>query len=97
MFGYFGLLGCFFSPKNLGSSILLLTSIQDVFWFFIIVFGGGYTFAETLGVKNAIHKLKEKKREIDAKREQHKVQRQEQGKQDEKRGHEGGRERAGGK
>jgi nitrate/nitrite transporter NarK len=97
MFAYFGFLGCFFSPKSFGSSVLLLTSIQDIFWFFMIVFGGGYTFAETLGVKNAIHRLKEKKREIDAERERRKAhtQQQGQGEQDEKHGYEGGREREG--
>ncbi|XP_006461344.1 hypothetical protein AGABI2DRAFT_118243 [Agaricus bisporus var. bisporus H97] len=91
MFAYFGLLGCIFSPKSFGSSVLLLASLQDVAWFFMIVLGGGYSVADTLGLKNALGKLKEKKREINAERERRKTKKQqEQGQHGEKHSSEGG-------
>lgn len=102
MFAYFGLLGCLFSPKRFGSSVLLLASLQDVLWFWLIINAGGYTVAETLGMKNAAERLKAKKKEIQAQEEQRKSERehglqQQQGTGDEKRGGTpGGEKRSGG-
>lgn len=49
-FALTGLLTCFFSPYHYGSTFLLLTSLQDVFWYTAIVRAGGFGFADCLGV-----------------------------------------------
>lgn len=57
-FAYTGLLGCLFSPKRFGSAALLLTSLQDVIWTFLIIKAGGYSVADTLGFKTLADRLK---------------------------------------
>lgn len=59
IFAYTGLLGCLFSPKKFGSSVLFLASLQDVVWFFLIIGAGGYSIADTLGWKNAADRFAE--------------------------------------
>jgi hypothetical protein len=68
-FAYTALLGCIFSPKKFGSSVLLLAAIQDVFWFFLIITAGGYTIGETIGLRNAIERMSKKKDELEQERE----------------------------
>ena len=63
VFAYTGLLGCIFSPKKFGSSILFLSAIQDIFWSFLIVSVGGFTVGESFGLKNAVERVNQKKSE----------------------------------
>ncbi|KAF9443414.1 hypothetical protein P691DRAFT_797420 [Macrolepiota fuliginosa MF-IS2] len=60
VFAYCALLGCWFSPKRYGSSVLLLAAVQSAFWFFLIAAVGGYTMIDTLGWRTAADKLKKK-------------------------------------
>jgi hypothetical protein len=64
-FAYTALLGCIFSPKKFGSSILLLGALQNVAWFFGILKAGNYTIGETIGLKHAVEKLQKKKHEFE--------------------------------
>jgi len=61
VFACTGLLGCLFSPKKFGSSLLLLASLQNLVWFVLIVGAGGFTLGETFGLKKAVEKVHKKK------------------------------------
>lgn len=49
MFALAGILGCVLVPR-LASSALAFAAAQDVFWFFAVVFTGGYGVLDTIGL-----------------------------------------------
>jgi len=60
-----GLASCLFSPGKLGSSFLLLASLQDLVWFFLIVGAGGFTAGEAFGLNKAVEKVHKKKEQLE--------------------------------